>query len=457
MSVRRVLNPAGLPDAPGWSHGVSAGGWVFGSGMLATGDVTGLAPEARPDPRQPWAVEPLELESGVVLDRVATVLAEAGSDLRKDLLRVWQWIPASYDAEDRATDPSPGWPSLPEGTPYARTLATHVGDPLRSSTGVGVRQVPVPDAMLAVDFIAAAAGAGVTKTGVQVPDHLPAPKIGYSPAIRHGDWVFMAGFGATDFAGDWQSEKHLGEPSLVAPEARVNPYIWLGSEIEAQTRYTLQVMSEIAQAAGTSLERCVKADVTLVHAADFAGMDRVWREFFGDTPPARTVNTGARPVIKGLRVEVALLLLADDAESELTPVVVENGPTALGHAVPAMHAGDFLFTSSLLPVDPNGAVPQQLAAVPGAPYFRDPMRTQTEFIAEQVATLCEAAGTSLDQVCKVQAFLADLFELPGMLTAWRQTFPAEPPALSAVAFGGTAPLLLPEARVQWDVIAYAPR
>lgn len=47
--------------------------------------------------------------------------------------------------------------------------------------------------------------------------------------------------------------------------------------------------------------------------------------------------------------------------------------------------------------------------------------------------------------------------LPSMLGAWRQAFPAEPPALNSVAFGGAAPLLAPGARVQWDVIAYAPR
>lgn len=206
-----------MPGLPGWSHGVTAGGWVFGSGTLATDHVTGLVPQARPDPRQPWSVEPLELESAIVLDRLQELLREAGSDVSQDLLRIWQWIPASYGADD-PSDPSPGWPSLPDGTPYARTLQARVGDPLRSSTGIGVRQVTVPDAMLAVDFIAAADDAGSTKSGAPLPDHLPSPWIGYAPAVRHGDWVFMAGFGATDFAGDWMGSMHMGEPSLMLCE-----------------------------------------------------------------------------------------------------------------------------------------------------------------------------------------------------------------------------------------------
>jgi len=455
MTKRRVLQPEGLPEMPGWSHGVIAGGWVFGGGVIAA-DHDGLVAAARPDPRQPWTVEPLSLESGIVLDRVEALLREAGSDPRRDLLRVWQWISATY-GDDSSADPSPGWPAMPDGTPYAQMIAERIGDPLRSSTGIGVRQVPQPGAMLALDFIAASGGAGAAKIGVPVPEHLPSPKIGYSPAMRYGDWIFLAGFGATDFAGDWMGTTHMGEPSLVAPSARVNPYIWLGSEIEAQTRYTLEVMADIAAAAGTSLERCVKADVTLVHAADFAGMDRVWGEFFGAAAPARTVNTGGRLVIKGLRVEIALLFLADNAEAAFTRIQIDGGPTVLGHGVPAVHAGDFLFTGGLLPIDTSGGVPRAIAAVDGLPHYADVMGAQTDFIVQRVSTLCEAAGTRLDQVCKVQAFLANMVELPSMLVPWRRAFPAEPPALSAVAFGGPSPLLAPGARVQWDVIAYAPR
>ena len=453
---RRVLAPAALPPAPGWSHGIEAGGWVFGSGLLASDFRNGLLPGARPDSRRPWSVEPLDLESSVVLDMVDAVLRESGSDIRQDLLRVWQWLPATYPDDTTYARSRAHWPTVPNGTPYARNLATRVADPLRSSTGVGVRQLPIPDAMLAFDFIGLAGGSGAEKVGVDLPSHLPAPKIGYSPAIRHGDWVFLAGFGATDFVGDWMSEKHMGEPSMVAPAARVNPYIWLGSEIETQTRYTLQIMAQIAEAAGSSLDRCVKADVTLTHASDFPGMDRVWREFFPDSPPARTVNTGAQLVVKGLRLEVALVLLSSDSAIARRTVQVDSVPAPPGHASQAVQAGEFLFTSGLLPIDGSGAVPEEIAEVPGAPYFRDPAGRQSEILVQHVADLCDAVGTSLEQVCKVQAFLSDLGHLPAMLATWRSTFPIAPPALSSVAMGGGTPLLLPGSTLQWDVIAHVP-
>lgn len=454
--TRTVIAPAAVPPAPGWSHGVRAGGWLFGGSMMATDYESGLLPGARPDPRAPWLDEPLDLESRLVLDTTGAVIAEAGGDPRRDLLRVWQWITASYPDDDSYAASLSHWPALPSGTPYSRNFASMVGDRLRASTGIGVRQLPVPDAMLALDFIAVDQGAGDRKQGVMLPSGIPAPKTGYSPAVRYGDWVFLSGFGATDFNGDWMADRRMGEPSMIAPEARVNPYIWLGSEIEAQTRYTLEVMTKIAEAAGASLSNCVKADVTLTHPSDFAGMDRVWREFFPDEPPARSVVTGSQLVIKGLRIEVALVLLADDAATSRRTIEVEGAARPYGHAPQAVHAGEFLFTSGLLPVGADGAVPDRARPDPCAPFFREPSARQTDLLVEQTARLCEAAGTTLGEVCKVQAFLSDMAGMPGMLTSWRRAFPSSPPALSSVGMGGPHPLPATGACVQWDVIAHVP-
>ena len=49
----------------------------------------------------------------------------------------------------------------------------------------------------------------------------------------------MAGEIPVDWTGDFLSPVHLGEPSGLAKEARVNPYFWYGSEIEKQTEYVL--------------------------------------------------------------------------------------------------------------------------------------------------------------------------------------------------------------------------
>ena len=455
-AARAVIEVPGAPVPPGWSQAVAAGGWLFVSGTMATDYRNGLAPEARIDPRRAHLQDALELQSKHLLETIGATLKAGGCDIRRDILRVWQWAPSNYPSAKDYEHGRERWPRFHSATPYARMLKEMVGDPRRSSTGIGVRQLPVPGALMCADLIAAQPRTGVEKHAFRAPEGVPQPEIGYSPATRWGDWVFLAGFGATDFRGDWKSSVHMGEPGMTAPEARVNPYIWLGSEIEAQTDYTLRMMSRIAEAAGTSFTRCVKADVTIGYPTDFLGMDRVWRTWFPNNPPARNVVSGAQFVIKGLRVEIALQFLAGDSALELRTISLADIPAPPGYAPHAVKAGDFLFLSTQLPIDHDGAVPDDLRCNPALPYFRQNARRQAEFIFERAAAICQAAGASLANTCKVQAFFDDLVFLPQMLDAWRSAFPTAPPALTAVGMGGPQPLLAPGAHVQMDFIVYAP-
>jgi enamine deaminase RidA (YjgF/YER057c/UK114 family) len=429
---------------------------VFTAGLMAADEAGELAAEVRVDPRSPFTVDPLELQSRYVLSRLAETLASAGCDVGTDVVRIWQWAPAPYPSDaDYARGPLV-WPRFRPMHPYARVLPEFFRESLRAGTGIGVRQLPVPGALVEVSAIAVEPVPGVEKEGFY-GDLDVAERRAYTPATRYGDWLFLAGFGATDFKGDWMSSVHMGEPSMVAPEARVNPYIWLGSEIEAQTEFTLERLAQLAEHAGTSFERCVKAEVNLLHPSDFVGMDKVWRRWFPGNPPARTVTTGCRIVVKGLRAEIALTLLAGDSELELRTVEADGAPPPIGHQPQAVRAGDFLFLSTQLPVDSAGGVPAQMLGEPRCrSYYADPARAQADVLLGNVAAICEAAGSSLEQVCKVHGFFSDLASLPAALAAWQNAFPDEPPAFSALGMGGPDPLLVPGAELQLDVIAYAP-
>src|SRR2546426_12603010 len=78
--------------------------------------------------------------------------------------------------------------------------------------------------------------------------YIPQPLASYTPAARAGDLVFAAGHLASDFKQG------------VAPEARVDPaFPFYGSAIKKQTRYVLENLARTFEAAGTSLDRGVKA------------------------------------------------------------------------------------------------------------------------------------------------------------------------------------------------------
>jgi len=73
--------------------------------------------------------------------------------------------------------------------------------------------------------------------------------------------------------------------------------------IEAETRRALDNLQAILRAAGTGLDRVVKASVFLTDMDEFAAMNGVYASFFGDTRPARTTVAVSRLPV-GARVEI---------------------------------------------------------------------------------------------------------------------------------------------------------
>jgi 2-iminobutanoate/2-iminopropanoate deaminase len=73
--------------------------------------------------------------------------------------------------------------------------------------------------------------------------------------------------------------------------------------IAEQTHRVLQNIRAILRAGGTDIANVVKTTVFLVDMADFALMNEVYAEFFGDHRPARsTVAVASLP--RGARVEI---------------------------------------------------------------------------------------------------------------------------------------------------------
>jgi enamine deaminase RidA (YjgF/YER057c/UK114 family) len=338
-------------------------------------------------------------------------------------------------------------------SPYYKARNSYISEPRPASTGMGVRKLLLEGGLIGVDMIAMHPDAGPGKHGVGVPEGVPAPLAGYSPAVCNGDWVFLAGEIPTDWKGDWLSDRYMGELSSLAPEARVNPFFWYGSPIEAQTEYTLQKLELIAAAAGTSLERCVKANVYLPHPNAYEGMDRVWKNRFPNGGPARTVIPYMGLGGKGTQIEIDMILLANDSELTAKPISSDDAFEPLGHEPQAVHAGEFLFFSTQVAAGPEGVAPDLLPH-PELPYSADPARLQAAAMFDSMSALCEAAGTTLQSLCQVKEFYEDLRSFGAVREEWAARFGDSAPASTSVEVG--APLIAPDARLLMDVIGHAP-
>ena len=69
----------------------------------------------------------------------------------------------------------------------------------------------------------------------------------------------------------------------------------------------LKNLGRVLEAAGSSWDKVVKVNCFLVHAArDFAGWNKVFKEFFPTEPPART-TVGGDIAMEGALIEVELI------------------------------------------------------------------------------------------------------------------------------------------------------
>ncbi|MFN7945717.1 MAG: RidA family protein [Blastocatellia bacterium] len=79
-------------------------------------------------------------------------------------------------------------------------------------------------------------------------------------------------------------------------------------DVRAQTERVLKNMEQVLEAAGSSLQKVVKTTVFLADMNDFAAMNEIYTQFFGDTRPARSTVQVAR-LPRDARVEIDVIAL----------------------------------------------------------------------------------------------------------------------------------------------------
>ena len=108
-----------------------------------------------------------------------------------------------------------------------------------------------------------------------------------------------------------------------------------------------------------------------------------------------------------------------------------------GHFSPAVAAGPFVFVSGI-----------------GARDVTEGVEGQTQQVFEYLKAVLAAAGCVLDDVVKLQAFVASPGHYPGYTAIRRRFFPSDPPASTTVV----GQFVLPGMLVEVDAVAYrAPR
>ena len=104
----------------------------------------------------------------------------------------------------------------------------------------------------------------MTKKVIQ-PASLPVPKVKSSTGVVAGKTLYVSGMLAMDAQG---------------------AIVGVG-DIEAQTRHVLESIRAVVEAAGGTMLNVVHNAIFLKDFAHYAGMNKVYAEYFAQEPPAR--------------------------------------------------------------------------------------------------------------------------------------------------------------------------
>jgi len=412
MSIHVIKSDVPQPLA-NYSEASLASGLVFAAGQLASDFKTGVPPEARKHPSFPFYGSDIKLQTDYILKNMARTFKAAGTSL------------------DNVVKAQVFLMDLNDFNGFDEIWKQHFKVPPPRTT-IGTTGLLVKETLVEIDLIATLPD----KPGKVIKSGAPKPLANYSEAMQTGDLIFAAGQLASDF-----------KTGVPASAKRGENFPFYGSDIQLQTEFVLENLKKTFEAAGSSLDHVVKAQVFMTNLNDFAGFDQVWKRYFKVPPPRTTVGTSGLLVRETL---VEIDLIGYVPRSGLKHEVIKSGgPRPLANYSEAFTLGDFVFAAGQIASDYKTGVPSEARKHRNFPFYGSDIKLQTVYILNNLKQTFEAAGSSMDNVVKAQVFLTDLKNFAAFDEVWKEFFKVPPPRTTV----GTTGLLVRDALVEIDLIA----
>jgi len=231
------------------------------------------------------------------------------------------------------------------------------------------------------------------------------PNLPFSPAVKAGDFIYVAGTLGTNASGALAK-----------------------GDIKAQTRQTLDNITATLKAGNANIANAASVLIYLRSAADFAAMNEVYASYFPKDPPARTTVVVPQPLANadGL-VEISMVVVPNGGERKVVhPSDWIKSPNPYSYGI---KSGNTLFLSGL--VNRNGKDNSNV---------KGDVAAQTKVVMDNGAAILKEAGMSFDDVVSARIYLTDDTTFQAMNAAYRPYFAgAAPPARATVKAGLTNP------------------
>jgi reactive intermediate/imine deaminase len=233
------------------------------------------------------------------------------------------------------------------------------------------------------------------------PAQSSAPRLGgiLSPGIMTGDALYCAGAGSRD------------------PKTGEHP-----EGFEAQVKQSLENLGAVLKAAGLDFSDVVNSNVYLTDIKNFQAMNKIYKTYFPQKPPART--TIAVPALPGdSKVEITFIASRNKKRKYVFPAGVKPAPTDLFSG--GVIVGDLFYLSG------QGSRDYKTKEFP-----QGEIEAHVKQTMDNLGAVLKAGGMDFSNVVKTNIYLTDMSLFPRMNEVYKTYFKADPPARTTV--GATA-------------------
>lgn len=405
---------------------VKAGNWIFGTGLRAVGAHGLIHADVLRAGRPLDAPPKAEREAQFIFEQMSRHLEAAGSALSQ-VVRLDQYYP--------------DWRSV-DAYHCARKAALH--GQVAPSTSILVSGLLNRDAGMDIQVMAASLDSGINIEALAAPT-VGAPKeSGYSPCLRAGDFIFVAGQLARDESGDIAT-------AAVVPATQ----LWKGTRIKLETDYLIRRrLVPSLEAAGSRLDLVLKAQVYLSHEEDLPMFLQTWRAAFPDRIPPTTIVPVRHPAFgtHDARLEVNVVAAHADAAYRIRDIECDV-ELLVPDMLPARSLDGLLFVAGLMAIDKTGLVPRA-RILESAPFFQDGAREQMADILSKAQKIFAAAGSDLGNVVRALHFQRDLSTFGRAYQEWRTMVGDAGLPFSAIEVNSS--LFVPGAELIVDLTGHVP-
>jgi len=235
----------------------------------------------------------------------------------------------------------------------------------------------------------------------------------YAYAVKAGQWLFLTGHEAFDFASGLAPEVEgpAGFPSFGAPR------------LKREAEYILKRMRKLLGEFGSDFRHSVRVDQYYPLFEAVRAYQLARHGEFGDYVPPSTSVLMERLFNASSSISMSMMAVVPHKDYEIGKLYPKEVPVPVGSFfVPAITCNDFVFVAGQMATDENALDPAvRLPSATrnwGGP---NAVRRQAEFIIKKrLEPALTAGGSSWAHALKAQIYVPTAADIPDALDVWQQ-------------------------------------